>query len=136
MVTKKSKAPKNAGIRPIVTNYYGTSGKTLLWYNRAKDAGRAMDLAFSHMRQNHYGAFVAEIFNEETGELFGVIIHNAAGKIVTLFEKDPATKMVVTDFDAQLVKEVQETQAHELELINLILKESRLEQRIQEKAYG
>lgn len=134
MATNKKKS-KNPELRPIVTSYYGHSAKILIWQNRAKDPENAMDLAFKHMRRNHYGAFVAEVYNEVTGELLSVVIHPIAGKIVTIFERDPATKVIITDFDAQMVKEVTEAKA-DFDFINSLIRESRLEKRILEKAHG
>jgi hypothetical protein len=135
MAANKKQSQNPAPNRPIVTNYYGHSGKILIWQNRAKDPENAMDLAFKHMRRNHYGAFVAEVFNEETGELYSVVIHPMAGKIVTIFERDPATKVVVTDFDATTLKEI-EAAKEGLDFINSLIKESRLEKRILEKVHG
>lgn len=138
MATNKKQSKKTSqgnSNRPIVTSYYGHSGKILIWQNRAKDPENAMDLAYKHMRRNHYGAFVAEVYNEDTGELYSVVIHPVAGKIVTIFERDPATKVIVTDFNAQMLQEIQAAK-EDLDFINSLIKESRLEQRILEKAHG
>lgn len=141
MVTIKKASNVRSGPRPIVTNYYGTSGRRVLWTNKGYDPDRAVDIAFSHMRKNSYGAFVAEVYNQLTGELYAVIIHSVVGEIRTLFHYDPTTKVVVTDFDPRVTNAI--TDARDLDLIEAILKESVLEKKmrdlersLQEKAHG
>lgn len=105
-MTRQRKITNKNFLRNIITTYYGRSGREELWYNRGLDADTCIDRAFSRMRQNTYGAFVAEVWNEDSGELYAVIIHSTTGEIRTIFQKDPATKVVVTNFSRELVDQV------------------------------
>jgi len=129
----KKVSARKTGPMPVVTNFYGTSGRVVLWTNRAYDEENAVDRAFRYMRRNEYGAFVAEVSNSETGELYAVIIHSVVGEIRAIFRRDPTTKVIVTDFDVRLVESAK---GEDVDLINLILQESRLEKKIQEKVNG
>jgi hypothetical protein len=109
MNAKKKQEPKNVGERNVVTTYYGHSGKHTLRTNRAKDPDLAVEHAFRHMHRGHYiGAFVAEVFNSDTGQLYAVIVHNVVGEIRTIFRNDPTSRLVVMDFDPEVVKLVNE----------------------------
>lgn len=65
----------------IKTTFY--KGKTLLKINHAKHANAAVVRAVGHMQTNHYGATVAEVYDEQTGELHAVLTRSISGmKIV------------------------------------------------------
>lgn len=92
--------------RNVITTYYGHRADIVLKVNRAKDPDVAVEHAFKHMHRNHYQAFVAEVYNDNTGELYAVILHTVTGEIRTLFRYDPMTKVVIMDFDPKMVREV------------------------------
>lgn len=102
----RAKKQKHVRTHNIVTNYYGSSGAKVLQTNRAINHDTAIDRAFSHMRANDYEAFVAEVFNELTSELYAVITHSVVGEIRTMFHYDTKAKMFVTNFDARVQEEV------------------------------
>ncbi len=65
--------PYNAD-RPIRTVFYGNPEATIIVKtNNAKHARKAVLNATDHMQINQYGAFVAEVYDMETSELFAVI---------------------------------------------------------------
>lgn len=57
--------------RPIRTCYY--FGRDLLHTNCAKNANRAVMFAVDHMQKDHYGASVAEVYDETDGTLHCVL---------------------------------------------------------------
>jgi hypothetical protein len=98
VVKKGRNVPKNK--KNIIINYWGASGAGVpLQSNRAKNPDTAIDRAFSHMRANDYEAFVAEVFNEVTGELLAVITHSVVGEIRTMFHYDTKNKVFVQGFE-------------------------------------
>lgn len=105
IIRKKGRhAPKSK--MNIIINYWGASGAGApLKSNRAMNADTAIDRAFSHMRANDYEAFVAEVFNEVTGELLAVLTHSVVGEIRTMFHYDSKNKTYVQGFEQKAQEE-------------------------------
>jgi hypothetical protein len=109
----KSKYSVSPNRRPIVTTYYGQTADWEIQSNRSQDPVRAVKHAFNHMVDNDYGAFVAVIYNAETSELWGIIVHNVVGEVRALFRRDPRSKVVITNFDKQIARELTEAKYNE-----------------------
>ncbi len=61
----------------IKTTFY--KGKKLIKINHAKYANAAVVRAVGHMQTNNYGATVAEVYDEVTGELHAVLTRSVSG---------------------------------------------------------
>jgi len=72
--------------RNIQTNY--SYRGEIVKINKASNANTAVLRAIDHMQMNHYGASLAEIIDNITGDLHAVIHHNVAGKITILFKRE------------------------------------------------
>jgi triacylglycerol esterase/lipase EstA (alpha/beta hydrolase family) len=65
----------------IKTTFY--NGRNLIRVNHAKHSNAAVVRAVDHMQTNHYGATVAEVYDEQSGELHAVLTRSISGmKIV------------------------------------------------------
>lgn len=65
----------------IKTTFY--KGKNLIKTNHSKHSNSAVIRAVGHMQTNQYGATVAEVYDEESGELHAVLTRSVSGmKIV------------------------------------------------------
>jgi hypothetical protein len=69
----------------IKTTFY--QGKNLIRVNHAKFANAAVIRAVGHMQTNHYGATVAEVYDEQTGELHAVLTRSVSGMKI-LFKRE------------------------------------------------
>lgn len=69
----------------IKTTFY--NGRNLLKVNHAKHANAAVVRAVGHMQTNHYGATVAEVYDESTGELHAVLTRSMKGMRI-VFKRD------------------------------------------------
>lgn len=58
---------------------------------RSKDANRAVAQCVRHMIINHYGSHIAEVFDDETGELHAQLKLMKDGTLVVYMKRD-ATK--------------------------------------------
>lgn len=84
--------------RNVRTTYYGDKkAKTIVKINRAQYADKAILHAVSHMHQNTYGAFIAEVYDEDTSELYSVITRDVNGRITIVFSGDPKFPVCITD---------------------------------------
>ena len=72
----------------IKTTFY--RGKTLLKINHAKHSNAAVMRAVGHMQTNHYGATVAEVYDEYSGELHAVLTRSISGMRI-VFKRDVQT---------------------------------------------
>lgn len=70
----------------IVTHYYRES--LLVRTNRAVHANSAVLRCVDHMQHNHYGADVAEVFDDGDGTLHAVITHSVIGRIEIVFKRE------------------------------------------------
>lgn len=75
-------------IMPIKTVYLIKNDKPKI--RRSKDANRAVAQCVRHMMVNHYGADVAEVFDDQTGELHAQIKRKKDGTLVIYFKRDPS----------------------------------------------
>lgn len=71
--------------RNIQTTFY--VGKKVVKNNTAMYANSAVLRCVDHMQTNHYHASVAEVFDNDTGELHAVIKRNIKG-IVIVFKRE------------------------------------------------
>lgn len=74
--------------RLIKTSYMDAS------YDRIKitsssNANRAVATCVLHMQVNEYGATVAEVYDDETGDLHAVVRHRPDGSMVIEYRRDP-----------------------------------------------
>lgn len=81
----------------IKTTFY--KGRTLLKVNHAKYANAAVMRAVGHMQTNHYGATVAEVYDEYSGELHAVLTRSISGMRI-IFKRD------VQDDNGNVVAEI------------------------------
>lgn len=76
-----SSSPRN-----IRTEYYNHKAETLK-VNNASSPRSAILRAVDHLQTNTYGAKVADIFDNETAELYAVVVSDLHGKISIAFQK-------------------------------------------------
>jgi len=57
--------------------------------NRSYNANRAVMQCVAHMQINHYGAHVAEVYDDGTGELHAQVKRKADGSLHIHFQRDP-----------------------------------------------
>lgn len=67
----------------------------LVKVTRAVHPNRANVNAFRHMQINEYGAGIAEVWDENTGELHAQFRLSAAGELRTTFTRDPSQFITV-----------------------------------------
>lgn len=91
----KSPLPSNDNHSPrkIRTDYYYRG--ELVKVTRAVHPNRANVNAFRHMQINEYGAGIAEVYDEGTGELHAQFSLSAAGVLRTTFSRDPSQFITV-----------------------------------------
>lgn len=76
----------------IVTTYY--NGRNVVKTTRAKHAASAASHCFDHMQRDHYAATLAEVFDEDSGDLHAVFRRAIGGvgdpvRVSTVFKRDP-----------------------------------------------
>lgn len=83
MASKKTKNQKSSLSRKILTVYsrYGNEVKR----NRSVYLESACVNCFDHMSRNHYEASAAEVYDEETGELYLTIYLTVEGNIYSFY---------------------------------------------------
>jgi hypothetical protein len=78
----------NETTRPVLTTYYeDLKAKKVVRRNRSSAPLRAMELCLRHMRRNNYDARLAEVYDETTGKLYGVMKRTADGQVHPVFEE-------------------------------------------------
>lgn len=89
--------------RNVTTTYYkDKKGSFIIQINRAKYADRALEHATKHLHRNTYGAWLAVINDNETGELYAIITRDVNGRLTSMFIGDPMFPKCLTslsDFD-------------------------------------
>ena len=63
--------------------------KGVLKTNSSADANRAVAQCVYHMQVNHYGATVAEVYDDYTGELHAQVRRLMSGEIRIVYKRDP-----------------------------------------------
>lgn len=89
---KRKEEPKHFSIR---TDYY--FGGKIVKVTRSLHANSASKNCFDHMQTNDYEATVAEVYDEDTGELHAVIRRRVGGEadpvhVSTAFKRKPEPK--------------------------------------------
>jgi hypothetical protein len=72
----------------IKTTYF--SHRETLKTNRSTDSNRAVAQAVLHMQVNHYGADVAQVYDDNSGELHAEVKRYKDGSIRITYRRDPA----------------------------------------------
>ncbi len=72
---------------PIKTQYFVGTDQTQV--NSSKDANRAVATCVYHMQINHYGADVAHVYDDHTGELHAEVKRWKAGDVHITYKRDP-----------------------------------------------
>jgi len=73
---------------PVLTVYYvDRRAREVAKNTRAGSELRGMELCLRHMRRNDYGAALAEVYNTDTGELYGVMKRTVDGQVHPIFQK-------------------------------------------------
>jgi len=73
--------------RPIKTRYF--RGKAVQRTNSGTDANRAIAQCVYHMQVNHYGANVAEVYDEASGMLHAQVTLAPSGSVKIVYQLDP-----------------------------------------------
>jgi hypothetical protein len=78
--------------RNIKTTYWNkpvASHENEVRTNSSSNANRAVAACIMHMQVNDYGAMLAEVWDDDTGELHAVIKRRINGDIHILYKRDP-----------------------------------------------
>ncbi|MGZ8887998.1 MAG: hypothetical protein ACXW1D_00400 [Halobacteriota archaeon] len=86
--------------RTLKTIYFGPGrGKPVVKTTRSSRRDEALPSVCRHMTQNDYGATVASVHDEETGELLLVVTYKMGERLQVVFEGDVKNPVCITDIE-------------------------------------
>ena len=86
--------------RTLKTTYFGPGkGKPVVKTTRSSRREEALPSVCRHMTQNHYGATVASVHDEETGELLLVVTYRIGERLQVVFEGNAKHPVCITNIE-------------------------------------